>query len=167
MNKKETLRKIFMRCYPTQKQCLVIVSLCAFLLSSSGCQEPATPQETLELYPIYGHAIGGAIVGWIIGHQSDEDEAGAALGAGILAMGELFRQMDNINRYHSYTPEDIEQAAETIRENGEPITVRISNSNGSTTTVELRLKDEMYIGPKGEQYDILPTEEQLKPVYGF
>jgi len=33
--------------------------------------------------------------------------------------------------------------------------------------VTLKKKGDSYIGPKGERYDELPTEEQLKPIYGL
>lgn len=43
----------------------------------------------------------------------------------------------------------------------------IHNDNGSITPVKIRKKDGTYIGPKGERYEQLPTEEQLKPLYGL
>lgn len=47
-------------------------------------------------------------------------------------------------------------------------TVWITNSNGSRTPVELRRADGgMYIGPKGEYYMGLPTNEQLRQLYGL
>jgi hypothetical protein len=47
------------------------------------------------------------------------------------------------------------------------VTVNITNSNGSITPVRLRKQGVGYVGPRGEYYDKLPTEEQLKPIYGF
>ena len=46
-------------------------------------------------------------------------------------------------------------------------TVWITNSNGSQQAVRLRRDGPGYIGPRGERYPSLPTEAQLKPVYGF
>lgn len=47
-------------------------------------------------------------------------------------------------------------------------TVWIVNSNGSRTPVELRRADGgMYVGPRGEYYMGLPTNEQLRPLYGL
>lgn len=47
--------------------------------------------------------------------------------------------------------------------------VWIKNDNGSRTPVTLvRQKDTgYYIGPKGEVYVVLPTDEQLRPLYGL
>jgi len=33
--------------------------------------------------------------------------------------------------------------------------------------VVLKKKGSIYVGPNGERYEQLPTEEQLKPVYGL
>ncbi len=47
-------------------------------------------------------------------------------------------------------------------------TVWIQNSNGSRTPVELRRTGGgMLIGPKGEYYDSMPTNEQLRQFYGM
>lgn len=47
------------------------------------------------------------------------------------------------------------------------ITVWITNSNGSRTSVKLTREGPYYIGPRGELYTSLPTNEQLRIVYGF
>ncbi len=49
------------------------------------------------------------------------------------------------------------------------VTVWFRNSNGSRLAVELiRNKDgKGFIGPKGEWYDAMPSEEQLRKAYGF
>ena len=46
-------------------------------------------------------------------------------------------------------------------------TVWVQNSNGSQTPVELRRSGTLYIGPKGEYYGSLPTNEQLRLLYGM
>jgi hypothetical protein len=133
----------------------VIVALVASSLLLCGCN------EELELHPIYQQAITGAIVGGIIGYQSHEEGEGAALGAVILGVGELLEQIDKNKRPEKeYTEENIEGFKEVF-------IVQIHNSNGSVTPVEIEKRDDMYYGPKGEMYEQLPTEEQLKPVYGF
>jgi hypothetical protein len=52
---------------------------------------------------------------------------------------------------------------------GEAMTLWFRNSNGSRFAVELiRSKDgNGYIGPKGERYDAVPSEDQLRKAYGF
>ncbi len=47
------------------------------------------------------------------------------------------------------------------------ITVWITNSNGSTTSVQLTREGSWYRGPQGEYYASMPTNEQLRAVYGF
>ena len=47
------------------------------------------------------------------------------------------------------------------------ITVWITNSNGSQTSVSLRKSGPGFIGPRGEWYHNMPTNEQLRMVYGF
>ena len=50
---------------------------------------------------------------------------------------------------------------------GETLVINIRNDNGSYTPVTLRREGGTYIGPRGERYLSVPTEEQLKAVYGL
>jgi hypothetical protein len=120
----------------------VAIALIGSLLMSvcGGCSE-------LKWHPIYSAALGGALVGWIIGHQSDQDGEGAAIGAAIGATGCLLEQIDRMSKE-------------------EKVVVEVTNSDGSITPVVLKKKASVYIGPKGEHYDKKPTEEQLRPLYG-
>jgi hypothetical protein len=47
------------------------------------------------------------------------------------------------------------------------LTVWIANSNGSTTPVTLTRQGSSYIGPRGEYCATMPSNEQLRMVYGF
>lgn len=47
------------------------------------------------------------------------------------------------------------------------ITVWITNSNGSQTSVKLTRDGAWYVGPRGEYYAEMPTNEQLRSAYGF
>lgn len=47
------------------------------------------------------------------------------------------------------------------------LTVWITNDNGSKTPVTLTASNGGYVGPSGEFYATLPTEQQLKAVYGL
>jgi len=47
------------------------------------------------------------------------------------------------------------------------ITVWVTNSNGSRTSVVLTRNGSWYVGPRGEYYSEIPTNEQLRVVYGF
>lgn len=62
-------------------------------------------------------------------------------------------------------PVVVEQAPPVIEDS--TVTVWITNSNGSKTSVELTKHGGWYIGPRGEYYDQMPTNEQLRAVYGF
>ena len=120
----------------------VVITLIGSLVLSvcGGC-------ASLQWHPIYSAALGGALVGWIIGHQSNEDGEGAAIGAAIAATGCLLEQIDKSSKE-------------------EKIVVEVTNQDGSITPVVLKKKASVYIGPKGEHYDKKPTEEQLKELYG-
>jgi hypothetical protein len=48
----------------------------------------------------------------------------------------------------------------------ESVVVNIDNGNGSKTPVTLQKSGTNYIGPAGEVYTTMPTEEQLKALYG-
>ncbi len=50
---------------------------------------------------------------------------------------------------------------------GQTVVVNISNPNGSYTPVTLRQEGGFYVGPRGERYLRMPTEEQLSQVYGL
>lgn len=47
------------------------------------------------------------------------------------------------------------------------ITVWVTNSNGSRTSVKLTKEGPWYVGPRGEYYTSMPTNEQLRLAYGF
>ena len=103
-------------------------------------------------------AVGGAIIGGVIGYQSDETGEGIAVGAAICGVGQLLDEIDEESRKREKKHKE---------ERAEQVIVEIHNSNGSITPVKLKKKGNTYIGPKGEFYEELPTEEQLRPIYGL
>ena len=133
----------------------LIVTLIASLMFLSGCGEGMRASD------IYGASLCGALVGVIIGHQSDEDGEGAALGAAVFGVGELLSQLDNLDKKEKEHRDEGDDGRTEI------YIIQVHNSNGSITPIEIEKKGNTFIGPKGEHYDQLPTEEQLKPVYGF
>ena len=137
---------------------VLIASLLLGLGSGCCCENTHDNCGPLKLHPVFQAAITGAIVGGIVGYQSHEEGEGAAIGAGLFTIGELLSQSDKHHRKKE-------------REHREPqpkdVVVEIRNDNGSITPVRLRKKDGGYIGPKGERYDQIPTQEQLKPLYGL
>ena len=139
-----------------QKKSMALVLVLSLVLGLCvGCNE-GNSGGGLKLNPIYSSAIAGALIGGIVGYQSDEPGEGAAVGAVVLGVGQLLHELDEAN-----------QEKERKEECAKQVVVEIHNDNGSITPVRLRKEGEQYIGPKGERYEALPTEEQLKPIYGL
>ncbi len=140
----------------TQNRLVAVTLILSLVLGLCGCNEG---NGKMKLSPIYTSALMGALVGGIIGYQSDETDEGIALGAAVCGVGALLSEMDNADS----------QWNESVRKEEccENVIIDIHNDNGSITPVKLKKKGDTYIGPKGERYDQLPTEEQLKPVYGL
>ena len=64
-------------------------------------------------------------------------------------------------------PQVVVPAAPPVQPDGVPVTLWVTNSNGSKTAVKLIQHGGSYEGPRGEWYTGLPTNEQLRVVYGF
>jgi hypothetical protein len=145
------------------KELLCISLAVTIIISASGCSSGKGPGSH-----IFNAAVIGGVVGGIVGHQSDETEAGIAVGATLFGVGAALAEMDK--QHHPPSKEahegisDNKQHEESIRET---YIIEIHNSNGSVTPVKIRRKGSVYIGPNNERYDELPTEEQLRPVYGL
>ena len=60
-----------------------------------------------------------------------------------------------------------QQQMQNTQQQMNSILVNIHNSNGSISTVRLTRSGTGYIGPRNEFYDHVPTEAELRPVYGF
>ena len=145
-----------MKSVSRQKTKLIALSVLCVIIFTSGCN------EDLRVSRIYQSAITGAVIGGIVGYQSREEGEGAAVGAALFGVGELLSQIDE--------NKDREQNKAKHRHNEnikETYIIQVHNSNGSITPVELTKEGNIYIGPKGEQYEKLPTEDDLKKAYGF
>jgi hypothetical protein len=139
---RQRLRRIGMSKYIITLVALFAVSLCV-----TGCENDA--QNT---------ALIGAGVGALIG--GDDAATGAAIGAGA---GYLIGNESDKNKSQQQTDQQMAQ----IRAEQQVVSVWITNSNGSKSEVRLRRSGPSYIGPKGETYTSMPTEDQLRSVYGF
>jgi hypothetical protein len=85
------------------KKSLVGLVIVSFLISlGTGC-------EGMKYHEIYASAAGGALLGWIIGHQYHEDGNGALIGAGLGAAGDFLMQLDKLPKHH------VEEAADDVR----------------------------------------------------
>lgn len=132
-----------------------------------GCASPDYQQHAGTIgYGTTGAGI-GAIAGAMAGNNvkglntGEGAIAGATLGAIVGAV--LGAQHDALNAQQNAMNAKInavsEQATTTI--------VNVKNSNGSYTPVLIRKVGTEYVGPRGEYYSAVPTEEQLKGPYGF
>ena len=137
----------------------VVVGLLVSVLCS-GCG--------LSLHPIYKATFAGALIGGIIGYQSDEALAGALIGGAILGVGELLKQTDEMAEEEEEKEEQQEkESACSGPQQEEKVVVEVTNSNGSITPVLLTKKGSLYVGPNGEAYSQRPTDQHLRPVYGL
>ena len=143
------------------KKAVSAVLTVVLLVVLSGCCEEHSSNngKHFRLSPIYGSALFGAIIGGIVGHQSDEGAEGAGVGAAIFGVGALLGEIDRVN-------EEDECEHEDHGEDDEEVFFQIRNDNGSETAVVLKKRGGTYIGPKGEQYGRLPAAKQLKQQYG-
>lgn len=55
----------------------------------------------------------------------------------------------------------------TLRVAPTRLMIWVTNSNGSRISVELTKNGPWYVGPRGECYTSIPSNEQLRVVYGF
>jgi hypothetical protein len=127
----------------------MILIATAGLLLIAGCANSAQT----------GMAVGvlaGAGLGQMIGGHTGATLAGAAIGgaAGYVIGNEDDKQRAEMERVH-------------MRQEMDYVTVNITNSNGSISRVRLRGEGIGYVGARGEFYDHLPTQDELRPVYGF
>ena len=131
-----------------------IVSVLAFLSLGFICGCENNAQTGALVGGLTGAGI-GALAG---GHHHSGEGAliGAAIGAGggYIFGNEIDKKQMNEQMYYA------QQQANTV-------VINIPNSNGSITPVPLRRYGNVYVGPRGEQYMSLPTQDQLRPIYGM
>jgi len=128
---------------------LMVVAVSLGLTLVAGCESDAQTGALLG-------TAAGAGVGALAGGSTEGTLVGAAVGGGVgYILGneqdkkKTRAEMDNL-RYEMNT-----------------VMVKVTNSNGSVIQVPLRKQGVGYVGPRGEYYGKLPTEDQLRPVYGF
>jgi len=106
-------------------------------------------------------ALIGAGAGALAGQAIGRNTTGTLIGAGAGAVGGYIigNEMDKSDKKKNAQPAQPAQA--------ETETVWVKNSNGSQIPVKLTKDGAGYIGPRGERYDTMPTQDQLRAVYGF
>jgi len=128
---------------------IVLAGMAAGLLMMAGCRSAAQTGAVVG-------GLAGAGLGQVIGASTGATILGAAIGgvAGYMMGNEKDKIRVPTERVH-------------MRQEMDYVTVNISNSNGSISLVRLRRQGIGYLGARGEYYDHLPTEDELRPVYGF
>jgi len=101
-------------------------------------------------------ALAGAGIGQLAGGDTESTLIGTAIGGGIGYM--LGNEGDKKNA---------QADRDYLRQEMNTVLVKVTNSNGSIVQVPLRRQGIGYVGTRGEFYSTLPTEDQLRPVYGF
>ena len=128
---------------------IVAVVLSFGLLFFVGCQSDAQVGSAIG-------ALAGAGIGQLAGGNTEATLIGAAVGgaAGYMFGNESDRAKERAERDH-------------MRREMRTVAVNITNSNGSISQVRLKKHGVGYVGTRGEYYSHLPTEDELRPIYGF
>jgi hypothetical protein len=132
----------------------VVLMVWVFVLAAAsflfvGCETQA------QSGALIGTGI-GAGVGALAGRSTEATLIGGAVGggAGYIVGNEGDKKQQ-------------QQQMQGMQEQMNSALVNIHNSNGSVSAVKLNRSGVGYVGPRGEYYDHLPTEAELRPVYGF
>lgn len=128
---------------------LVVVTVSLSMVFVAGCESDAQTGSAIG-------ALTGAGIGQLAGGDTESTLIGAAVGGGIGYMlgNEGDKKTTRAER------ENLHQEMNTMM-------VKVTNSNGSIIQVPLRKQSVGYVGTRGEYYSTLPSEDQLRPVYGF
>jgi len=124
----------------------------------TGC---TTTQQGTATGAVAGGVL-GAVAGNNLGDGSGDRDKGALIGAAAGAfLGNQIGQQKQRNQ-------QLEQRINSVEQRGMQQTVWVVNSNGSKTPVVMkRAQGGMWIGPRGEYYSTMPSQDQLKKIYGF
>jgi len=141
----------------------------AVMLLAAGCATQA--QGTA---PGRGTAVGagtgallGAGAGLVAGNNIKGMTRTEGAVAGALVGGLLGGVMGNQQDAAKQQNDSVNQRLANAEAQANTTVVNVTNSNGSTTPVVLHRSGTQWVGPRGEMYNNLPSEAQLKPVYGF
>jgi len=128
---------------------LMIVAVGLGSVFVAGCESGAQTGSFIG-------ALAGAGIGQLAGGDTEATLIGAAVGgaAGYMLGNEGDKKNAQADRDY-------------LRQEMNTVLVKVTNSNGSIIQVPLRKQGVGYAGTAGEYYSTLPTEDQLRPVYGF
>ena len=128
---------------------LMIVAVSFGSAFVAGCESGAQTGSVIG-------ALAGAGIGQLAGGDTEATLIGAAIGGGAGYM--LGNEGDKKNA---------QADRDYLRQEMNTVLVKVTNSNGSIIQVPMRRQGVGYVGTAGEYYSTLPTEDQLRPVYGF
>jgi hypothetical protein len=128
---------------------LIVVAVSFGSLFVAGCESDAQVGSAIG-------ALAGAGIGQLAGGDAESTLVGAAVGGatGYMLGNESDRRKAQVERAY-------------LRREMNTVLVKVTNSNGSVVQVPLRKQGVGYVGTRGEYYGTLPTDDQLRPVYGF
>ena len=132
-----------------------------------GCATGPNGQTSKASQDAVLGSLAGAGLGAIIGHQSGHTGEGAAIGAAVGAGGGYVIGNEQDKGEMNQQAAATQAQANAAYASANTVVINVHNSNGSITPVTLNRVGSEYVGPKGERYLSLPTEDQLRPVYGF
>jgi hypothetical protein len=149
------------------KKYFCVFSMVMLISAISGCNPYNNAGE--------GAAVGGglgALAGGIIGHQSHDTAAGMLIGGAVgavtgAAVGSQIQKPEAPPAVVVAQPAPVVMAlppAEVITQDS--IIVNLPNNDGTYTVVVLKRSGNGYVGPQGEFYTQLPSNDQLKIMYG-
>lgn len=125
------------------------VAISLVLIFTPGCGSDAMNSSAIG-------GLAGAGIGQLAGGDTEATLIGAAIGAGT---GYIFGNESQRKKNDA--------RMDNLRNQQNTTTVWITNSNGSQRPVNLAKNGPGYIGPRGEIYNKLPSEDDLRMVYGF
>jgi uncharacterized protein YcfJ len=128
---------------------LIVMTVSLGSLFVAGCESDAQTGSAMG-------ALAGAGIGQLAGRDAESTLIGAAVGgaAGYMIGNESERQKAQVER-------------DCMRREMNTVAVNITNSNGSISQVRLKKHGVGYVGTRGEYYQHWPTEDELRPIYGF
>ncbi len=143
---------------------LIIAVVSVGLAFTCGCESDAQTGALIG-------AGAGAGIGQAIGHDTQSTLLGATMGGAVgYGIGNEQDKKKTRAEIESLRQQNIQmqQQSTQMQQQMNTVTINVTNSNGSITPVTLRKQGVVYIGPRGETYTTLPTQEQLKQAgYGF
>ncbi len=119
------------------------------LIFNLGCESEAQTGAVIG-------SLAGAGIGQLAGRSTESTLIGATVGgtAGYMIGNEGDKKKASAER-------------QRLQNQVDTVYVRLTNSNGSIVRVPLRRHGVGYLGTRGEYYPTLPSEDQLRPIYGF